>query len=471
MRPVPVRIRLTVGFAAVMAVLLAGAGAYMHSRVAADLNTGIDGALRARVADLTALVEQSESGLRDARAEGIEQTDFAQVVDRHGRVFDATAGLRRHVLLDGRALRTARTKFLWIDHAHVPGLPGPARLLAAPVSAQDRHLIVIAGASLAARDRALDRVTGVMLVGGPALLLLASLAGYALAALALRPVERMRVRAEGIWTHGLHSRLPRTGARDELDRLAATLNESLDRVESGVQREQGFVADASHELRTPLTVLRAELELLGSGPEVSTEELRAEITSAIEEVDRLAELADDLLLLARADGAELEVSAEPIRVGPVLERIGRRLAVLDTGTIEVVEPDPELWVRASEPRLEQALLNIAENALRHGNGWARIEAHRAGDDVEVHVLDDGPGFPGGFAGSAFDRFSRGERARTGDGAGLGLAIVRAIAEAHGGRAGAANRPGAGADVWLSLPAVEVSAQPPWKLSAQSSDGR
>jgi signal transduction histidine kinase len=470
MRAVPVRIRLTVGFALVMAVLLAGAGAYMYARVAADLDASIDRGLRARVADLSALVQSSESGLRDAHREGLGQAEFAQIVDRRGRILDATAGLQHRQLLNAQAVHAARTHQLWIRQFVLPGPDGKVRLLAVPVSAQDRNLIVIAGASLDERDGALERVTAVMFYGGPALLVLASLAGYALAALALRPVERMRVRAEGIWTHGLHARLPRTGAHDELDRLAVTLNQSLDRVQSGVEREQGFVADASHELRTPLTVLRAQLELLGSGPGVSPEDLRAEIDSAIEEVDRLAELADNLLLLARADRGELAIAAEPVQLGAVLERVGQRMELLDRGTIEIVEPDAPLWVRGSEPRIEQALLNLVDNALRHGNGSVRIETARAGDDVELHVVDDGPGFPDGFAAAAFDRFTRGERGRSGEGAGLGLAIVRAIAEAHGGRAGATNMPAGGADVWISLPAG-TPAQAPSKASAQSSDGR
>jgi signal transduction histidine kinase len=154
----------------------------------------------------------------------------------------------------------------------------------------------------------------------------------------------------------------------------------------------------------------------------------------------------------------------------VVERVGQRMELLDRGTIEIVEPDAPLWVRGSEPRIEQALLNLVDNALRHGNGSVRIETARAGDDVELHVVDDGPGFPDGFAAAAFDRFTRGERGRSGEGAGLGLAIVRAIAEAHGGRAGATNMPAGGADVWISLPAG-TPAQAPSKASAQSSDGR
>jgi two-component system OmpR family sensor kinase len=468
-RSVPIRIRLTVAFAFVMAVFLGGAGLYMHARVRTDLNAGVDRGLRARLVDLRTLLDQSDTGLRDARSEGIGEADFAQALTTDGKVLDSTASLRKP-LLSGAALRAAQTHMVLVDRVHIPGVPGPVRLLAKPVNAQDRRLVVVAGASLTATDRAVSRVTAIMVVGGPVLLLLASLAGYALAALALRPVERMRVRAEGIWTHGLHQRLPRTGAHDELDRLAATLNESLDRVEAGVEHEHGFVADASHELRTPLTVLRAQLELLGDGSSVSEDQLRQELASALEEVDRLAALADQMLLLARADRGELDVHPEPVAAAPLLERLGRRAALLD-GVVDVSPADPELWFSGSESRVEQALLNLVENALRHGDGWARVEARAGGDDLEFHVLDEGPGFPAGFAETAFDRFSRGERARSGTGAGLGLAIVRAIAEAHGGHAGAANRPTGGADVWLSVPRAPAPAgQAPMKVRAQSTDG-
>jgi signal transduction histidine kinase len=296
-----------------------------------------------------------------------------------------------------------------------------------------------------------------MVVGGPVLLVLASLAAYALTALALRPVERMRQRARGIWTHGLHSRLPQTGARDELDRLAETLNESLDRVESGVRREQGFVADASHELRTPLTVLRAQLELLGSDPALSPELVRMELTSAIEEVDRLSELADHMLLLARAEAGDLEEPAV-VEVAPVLERVSARAALLDAGVVSVEEAEPGLAVRAVDARMEQALMNLVDNALRHGGGAATIAVRAIDTFVEFHVLDNGPGFPPGFATAAFERFTRAESARTSGGAGLGMAIVRGLAVAQGGSAGAANRPEVGADAWFSLPRAAIAVE-------------
>ncbi|MEA2496400.1 MAG: hypothetical protein QOJ29_4311 [Thermoleophilaceae bacterium] len=451
MRPVPIRLRLTAGFALVMAVLLAGSGLYMHNRVAADLDAGIDRSLRSRVVDLTVLLEQTDSGgLREARSEGISGADFAQVVSTQGRVLDSTT-LPHTPILSAQTLATAKSHGVSIDRVQVPGFKAPLRVLAKPVVVQDHRVVLVAGASLTARDEALARVGSVMVVGGPVLLVLACLAAYALAALALRPVERMRQRARGIWTHGLRARLPQTGSNDELDRLAATLNESLDRVENGVRREQGFVADASHELRTPLTVLRAQLELLGDDPTLSPALVRAELASAIEEVDRLSELADHMLLLARVEAGELGETSTAVEVAPLLERVCARAALIRTGPIHVVGAAPGLEVHGVERRIEQALTNLVDNALSHGGTVATIEVRVAGESVELHVLDDGPGVPPGFAAAAFERFTRGEAARTTGGSGLGMAIVRGLAEAQGGTVGAMNRADGGADVWLSLP--------------------
>jgi signal transduction histidine kinase len=469
---VPIRVRLTLGFALVTAVLLVGAGLFIYSRVASDLDAGIDRGLRARVSDLVALVVQSESGLRESsQPELIESgADFAQVLDDRGRVFDATAGFGRAPLLAGSALESARSRTTIVRRARVQGLHAPARLIAHPVRAQGHRLVVVAGASLEDRDEALSRLRDVMLGGGPVLLLLLGVGGYGLAATALRPVERMRRRAAGISEHRLQTRLPVGGSGDELDRLALTLNESLDRVESAMARQRDFVADASHELRTPLSILRAQLELMLE--EHATGTLNSDIESAIEEVDRLATLADDLLLLARADRGDLALAAEPVRVAELLERVAERLRLRAPGDVVVsAAPSPDLWVHGDARRLEQALLNLAENALRHGGGAARLGTALSNGHVELHVVDDGPGFPPGFAATAFERFSQAEPGRSGAGAGLGLAIVKAIAEAHGGTAGFRDGPDGGTDAWLSLPLGEPAGdQAPRYVRAQPSEG-
>jgi signal transduction histidine kinase len=241
-------------------------------------------------------------------------------------------------------------------------------------------------------------------------------------------------------------------ANDEIGRLGATLNEMLARLEAAFARERSFVSDASHELRTPLSILRTELELaLRQGR--SEEELRAALRSAAEETDRLNQLAEDLLVLARSDQGELELHVEQVPAGELLERAGRRFAgrAASAGRSIDVAPDGDLLVHVDEPRIEQALTNLVENALRHGAGEVVLAAEARDGSVELHVRDSGPGFPEGFLPSAFERFTRADRARSRGGAGLGLAIVAAIASAHGGEAAVRNRPGGGADAWIRLP--------------------
>jgi signal transduction histidine kinase len=224
----------------------------------------------------------------------------------------------------------------------------------------------------------------------------------------------------------------------------------LDRLEEAYARERQFVADASHELRSPLTILRGELELvLRDAGELDG--FREALTTAAEEAERLSQLAEDLLVISRSDQGRLPVTVERLNVrellGSVSQRFSRRAAEHDI----VVDAPPDLELPADRLRLEQAIGNLIDNALRHGGRPVELVARRAGQRVELHVLDGGPGFPPGFLDRAFERFTRGDAARQRGGAGLGLAIVQAIAVAHDGRAHARNMPEGGADVWLDVP--------------------
>jgi signal transduction histidine kinase len=339
-----------------------------------------------------------------------------------------------------------------IARKQLPAPAGSSRLLAVPVTAQDQRMTVVVGASLRQRDLALADVRNVLLIGGPAALALASLLGYALAALSLRSVELMRRRAAGVSVLEPGQRLPVPPGNDELARLARTLNEMLARNEVAVQRERTFVADASHELRSPLAILRAELDvaLLGESP---PEELRRAVASAVEEADRLSALAEDLLVLAQADRDGLSIKREAIDVRDSLERLADRFAPVarEAGaTIDARAPSG-LVVHADRRRLEQALGNLLDNALRHGAARVLVRAEAHGGRLQLQVSDDGPGFPTDFLAHAFERFARPDRSRTAPGAGLGLSIVQAIARAHEGAAYVSNGAGGGAHVCLELP--------------------
>jgi two-component system OmpR family sensor kinase len=284
---------------------------------------------------------------------------------------------------------------------------------------------------------------------GPVALLVAVLAGYRLTAATLKPVELMRRQAATVSASEPGVRLPLTPADDEIHELGSTLNEMLGRLEESFAREQAFVANASHELRTPLSTLKVELDLALRRPRPPAELVDA-LRSAQIEVDRLSDLAGDLLELARADDGRLPVVPAETTVVDIFTAVRDRFDA-SGGRVRLV-PGADRPITADPRRLEQALGNLVDNALRYGDGEVLLAAEGNGSgQIELHVRDGGPGFPPGFLDQAFERFSRAGPGRSGGGAGLGLAIVRMIACAHGGEAYAANCVSGGADVWLVIP--------------------
>ncbi|MHB8691058.1 MAG: sensor histidine kinase [Solirubrobacteraceae bacterium] len=456
MRRIAVRWRLTAAFAAVMAVVLTATGLFVYERQATNLDQTINHALGARAADVAALAQQSDTGLRDARASGhAGSAGLAELIASSGRVLDHTQGTPARPLLGQAAIAAVRRGATVMIDARLASQP--VRLLAERVRAQDQTLVLIVGQSLQQRNLALSNLAGVLLLGGPLALLLASVAGYLLTGAALRPVEAMRRRAESISAADADQRLPAAAANDELGRLGRTLNEMLARIDASMQRERAFVSDASHELRTPLTILRTELELIGR-ERPTGEALQSAVASAIEETDRLSQLSEDLLLLSRADDHQLAIAPGRLSAAELLRCAAdraRRHPQSAEKQIHVDERD-DAEVLADRDRAGQAIDNLLTNALRYAHTQVELSLHRNGTFVELHVTDDGPGFPTEFLPHAWERFARADAARVADGAGLGLSIVRAIATAHGGQAHAANASPGGADVWITLPSAPVA---------------
>ena len=444
---------MTLAFAAGMAVVLLVVGLLIYVRYKDELTSSVDQNLRSRAADITTLLRESDS-YNDILATDRER--YAQILTPSGRVLDTTAAPRDRSALPNSELREARTGAVTLERGGIPSVERTARLHAMPVTVHGRRVIVVTGISLDERNDALGSLRTLLLLGGPAALLLALIVGYAAVAASLRPVEAIRRQAAEISAADGTQRLPVPIANDELRRLGETLNQMLARLEAALERERSFVDDASHELRTPLAMHRAELEvaLRYSG---TASELRAAIASAIEEVGRLSQLTEDLLVLARSDKGQLATKLEPVQVGSLLETVRDRfLARADAaGRPLDLEQADDLSVDADRPRLEQALGNLIDNALRHGEGPIRLSVRHDDSRVELHVSDAGHGFPPQFLANAFERFSRPDTARAGTGTGLGLAIVEAIAEAHAGTARAANQDGGGADVWIVIPSSEL----------------
>jgi two-component system OmpR family sensor kinase len=452
MKQLPIRMRLTLAFALAMALVLAATGAVLYLRLGSSLDEAVDAGLEDRAAELVPRVRRDATELGESALADPDER-LVQVLDGHGRIVDATPGMRQRPLLQADELARAESGDLKrLEREGLSRFAGEARILVTSVDGPDGPRILLVGASLEDRDETVRAFLIELLLVGPAALLLVSLLGYGLATAALRPVDSMRLEADAISASEPGRRLPLPSSHDEVRRLGETLNDMLDRLESALERERGFVADASHELRTPLTLLKTELELALRRPRTQAE-LEHALRSAADETDRLARLAEDLLVLARSDRGRLPLRRERVAARGLLLRVRDRFAARAAGAERtlVVEAPEDLELTADPLRLEQALGNLLENALRHGDGEIRLSAAARDGGVELHVLDEGSGFPPDFLPRAFDRFSRPDEARSGSGAGLGLTIVAAIAAAHGGSAHAANRAERGADAWLALP--------------------
>jgi len=437
-----IRVRLTLAFALAMAIVLSAIGALVYVRVGGTLLSSVDQTLRLQATEAASRTGDARELVDRDTAAG---TTLAQVLTPGGLVIRSTPAVAP-LVSPAEAARVAAGAMVF-SSIELSSPAGSWRVLARP--APGGRLVAVAR-SLEPREETLSHLFSGLILGGVVGLLLASLAGYALAAAALRPVEGMRRRAAAI-TAATRGELPVPESRDEISRLATTLNDMLARLHAAFEHERRFLADASHELRTPLALLRTELELALRRPRTAAQ-LELALRSAAEETERLSRLAEDLLLLARADQGELPVRRERVRAAEALSTVAERFASRARAQErELQVEETEAFVDADPVRIEQALGNLVENALRYGRGPVVLFAVERDDDVELHVADEGEGFAPDFVERAFDRFSRADEARTRGGVGLGLSIVALIAQAHGCQAGAANRPEGGADVWLAVP--------------------
>ena len=434
----PIRLRLALAFALAAAALFALGGWLFASGLSSAQLKTIDSQLAAQLAQAGS--SQQAGGY------------LAQVIDPAGRVRSASAETGNVALVTASQLSQARQGQIFVTRTVDEE---STRIAAAPLAGHPGWVAVVAG-SLETYDATQSQVARELAVGGAAFTAVAGLGAYWLARAALSPVERLRRQVAAISERGGTSAVEVPPTRDEVAALAGTMNDLLGRLQRALTRQRAFVADASHELRTPLAVLRGELEL-AARPGRGLPELTAAVRNSSAEAERLARLTDDLLLLARSDEDRLGLRLERTDIGALLTRsaglAGSRLAA--AGLSCRVDVPPGTCADVDPDRIRQAVDNLIGNALRFAPRGSVIvlTARAAGPDLDIEVSDDGPGFPAGFLPRAFERFARPDSGRSRDdgGAGLGLAIVRAIAAAHGGVATAGNKADGGAVVRLHLP--------------------
>jgi len=372
-----------------------------------------------------------------------EAGDRVQVVDATGRVRYSSVDADPLVpMLRADELARVRSGELITLHSGRTGsYSGPVRVVGIETGPADDRQTVIVARTMTEVVRSLGLLRTYLWVFFPLLVVGAGLVAWRAIGATLRPVEALRRGAEEITGAGprVASRLPVPEGRDEVHRLAVTLNGMLDRLEAGRARQREFVADAAHELRSPLTNMRTQLEVAQRlGPAADWPAVSEDL---LEDTTRLSRLVDDLLLLARADdtariaGPAGERPA-PDRVAPVeFGALARELANRTVARVPVtVTADDPVWTVGDEDELRRVLANLVDNATRYARSRVEIGATIDRGQALLTVTDDGPGIPPADRDRAFERFTRLDDSRTADtgGAGLGLAIVRELVRRHGG---------------------------------------
>ena len=448
LRPRTLRARLALVFALVTVIVSVSVAAFVLIRYRADLSRQISEDLETRYADVRgALRNAPASETPTSEAPSSQHSiipkaeNFAQVLAADGEILAASPrALFDHPVLSPRERVLASQKRIKLERA-VPPRADHARLLAGPEMLHGRRVVVVVGASLDERERSANQLARTLAIAIPVLAAVVIAAAWFIVGAALRPMRAMVSEADAL-SVSRRGRLSEPGTA-ELAELSRHLNDMLERIEAALEHERAFVDDASHELRTPIAIVRGELEL-ARPLAADNAAVSAAVDSALEEVERLQALATNLLVLARtrAAGPPPQTRVDLRAVCDHAIDSVRRAHALD-GIELTVSGDAETV--GDEVTLERAVANLVDNAVRHARRHATVTIERRGSAVVVEVRDDGTGFPPAVVESAGARFVPG-----GHGAGLGLAIVDAIAVAHSGELELENDVNGGAVARLEL---------------------
>ncbi len=436
------RTRTSLLVAVVTAVLLVAGAVTLDAVLRTRLTGSADDLARSRVADLLTL---AESGGLPAQLVNVTDDSVAQVVDDKGRVLAASpnaegappltdepavGGLRVEEVVGPDDGETEEYR-LWTS-------TGP--------SADGGRVRVYVGTSLESVREATENLRAALMVGVPLVWLLLVVASWLLVGRALRRLDRIRAEVDTITESDLSRRVGAEHRRDEVGRLAATMNRMLGRLEQANERQRRFIADVSHDLRSPLTAQRTQIEVAMAHPgSVDDEQLMGDLLAHVDEMDSLV---GDLLFVVTDD--ERPRTRQPLDLEDVVLEEAARVRRLggpevDTSAVSAapVTGDPD--------ELRRLVRNLVENAVGHAASRIELRAATGEGSVVVDVLDDGPGVPTGQEQAIFERFHRGDAARTSRGTGLGLSIARTVAERHGGTLSLVGGP-PGAHFRLVLPA-------------------
>ena len=423
-----VRARTTAVAAVVVAIALAIGSVALLVTLRVTLERSGDAAAQARARDIASIA--ADGALPPVLTPATED-EVVQVVGPDGAVLAATPNVEGRPPLVTFDLAGANSAVQNLVVGGIDEEPEAYRVSAAEVDTFDGRVGVFVARSLEPVAEAVGVTRTALLVGVPLMLLVLVCVTWWLVGRALRPVEAVRAEVADITEHALDRRVPVPVTRDEIARLATTLNSMLDRLHAASERQRTFVADASHELQSPLASFRAQLEVALAHPAAA--EWTAVAADLLADTQRLERLARDLLFLAREDAGpaprrDVLVDLDDVTLDEATRLRSTARVRIDTSEVSAAT------VRGSRDELSRLVRNLLENGERHASSTLQVHLGVDGDSARLVVEDDGDGVPPDQAAHVFDRFVRqdGDRARTGGGTGLGLAIARAIVSAHGG---------------------------------------
>jgi signal transduction histidine kinase len=454
-----VRARTTLIATAVVGLMLIAAGVLLLIATRSALYRSVETSATARAADLASQLARAPTPRPIPLVGGIT----AQVVV-NGAVVSSTADIEGQAAIVDLAATPGMLSTIQVtsldanENQDQPGQDegeGPFLVAATGVSIDGAQSTVLAAASLEPVSNATTTLLPLLAIGVPAITLLVGFIVWRLTGRAFRPVLAMAQEADAISYSDLHRRVTEPQPDDEIRRLSLMLNRMLGRLEAAVSRQRRLTADAGHELRSPVASLLTMAEVAEANPEsISMTEFAADVA---EQSRRLATLVDDLLVLARSDEHRLELTKAWFDLTAVTgDELALRAAMPVSFHLEANGP---AVVFADRHRTEQVVRNLLDNAQHHASNTVRVAIDATANEVEMRVADDGPGIPPDDRQRVFERFVRLDksRSRAAGGTGLGLAVVRSIIEAHGGRVTVDNDPILGGAVFTFVLPTNPSA--------------
>lgn len=436
-----VRVRTTLASVAVVGLALVVASVALLVLLGRALTADVHDKAETRATEIAMAIEDGGAVL----LEGEPEDEFVQIVDESGRVVDSSENVKGEpplaVVDVGDSLR--------LDE--VPFEDGRFLVVAAAATTpQGRHAVIV-GRNMDDIAEATGAAAPLLVAGVPLLVMVVAAVTWWITGRALQPVESIRAEVEAISAAGLDRRVPEPATGDEIARLATTMNHMLARLESSQARQRRFVSDAAHELRSPVASIRQHAEVALAHPR---EAIVADLAGVVHTENlRVEQLVDDLLLLARLDEGARD-GEEQIDLDDLVLAEASRLRTTSSLTVDTTGVGAGRVIGRSA-ELERVVRNVADNAARHAESVVALAIRDAGTHTVITVDDDGPGIAAADRDRVFDRFVRLDdaRARDGGGAGLGLAIVRAVVEAHGGKVSFAESPRGGARVQMRFPSA------------------